>query len=289
MTPGETLAQASQRLSATSESPRLDAELLLAHVLKKSRAELLARSEEALAANDAQAFDALLQRRLAGEPVAYLIGHWEFWSLPLKITPDVLVPRPETELLGQWALELAQSGHPRHIADLGTGSGAIAFALARELPDAHVIAVDRSASALAVARANGAALRLANVAFFQENFAAFFTDAGVQGGMFDLIVSNPPYIRSGDIDALAPEVRDFDPRAALDGGPDGLDCFRAIAAAVPALLAPDGVLVVELGAGQAPAVAALFAAAGLAPWPPRTDLHGVPRALPATKRPRNRP
>jgi release factor glutamine methyltransferase len=107
-------------------------------------------------------------------------------------------------------------------------------------------------------------------------------------GPFDLIVSNPPYIRSGDINALAPEVRDFDPRAALDGGPDGLDCFRAIAAAVPALLAPDGVLVVELGAGQAPAVAALFAAAGLAPWPPRTDLHGVARALPATKRPRNR-
>jgi release factor glutamine methyltransferase len=271
----EALAQASQRLAATTESPRLDAELLLAHVLKKSRAALLARPEEPLAAADAQAFDALLQRRLADEPVAYLIGHWEFWSLPLKITPDVLVPRPETELLVRWALEISRTLQPRHIADLGTGSGAIAFALAKELPDAHVIAVDRSASALAVARANGAALRLANVAFFQENFAAFFTDTGVQGGMFDLIVSNPPYVAAGD-----PHLQKLthEPSGALTAGADGLSCLRAIVAGAPARLRSGGWLLVEHGYQQGADVRALFAAPGFDAVETRRDLSGNERA-----------
>ena len=228
----------------------------------------------------------LARRRFAREPVARIVGSKEFWSLKLSLTDATLVPRPETETVVEAALAAIDAQSPRtrlrRIADLGTGSGALLLALMRELPNAFGVGTDTSPRALMVARANARRLGVAPVAFIACDMAAAFC------GPFDLIVSNPPYIRSGDIDALAPEVRDFDPRAALDGGPDGLDCFRAIAAAVPALLAPDGVLVVELGAGQAPAAAALFAAAGLAPWPPRTDLHGVPRALPATKRPRNR-
>jgi len=149
------------------------------------------------------------------------------------------------------------------------------------LPSAFGVGTDTSERALAVARANAQRLGVAPVAFVACDMAAALR------GPFDLIVSNPPYVRSGDIDRLAAEVRDFDPRLALDGGADGLECYRMIAAAVPALLAPDGVLVVELGAGQAPAVAALFAAAGLAPQAPRTDLYGELRALPATIRPRN--
>ena len=275
MTVVEVLRAAATRLGSASASPRLDAEVLLAHVLKKPRGGLLAGSDESLPENAAAQFNALLLRRLQGEPVAYLIGHWEFWSLPLKITPEVLVPRPETELLVQWSLEISRASHLQHIADLGTGSGAIAFALAKELPGAHVIAVDRSAGALALARANGAALRLANVVFFQEDFAAFFADTGVQGGMFDLIVSNPPYIAEGD-----PHLRNLvhEPSGALMAGADGLASLRVIVAGALARLKAGGWLLVEHGWEQAAAVRELMQHSGLERIETRRDLAGLERA-----------
>jgi release factor glutamine methyltransferase len=270
--------------AAGLDSPELDARILVGHALGLDQATLAAAGARVLARRERDAVEALARRRLAREPVARIVGYKEFWSLKLSLTEATLVPRPETETVVEAALAAidARRAHVRRIADLGTGSGALLLALMSELPSAFGIGTDTSERALAVACANAQRLGVAPVAFVACDMAAALR------GPFDLIVSNPPYVRSGDIGTLAPEVRDFDPRLALDGGPDGLDCYRTIAAAVPALLAPDGVLVVELGSGQAPAVAALFAAAGLAPQAPRTDLHGVFRALPATIRPRNR-
>ncbi len=208
---------------------------------------------------------------------ARILGVKEFWSLKLAVSGATLVPRPETETVVEAALAAVAAQRPRaralRIADLGTGSGAILLALLSELPEAFGVGTDLDPAALAVARGNARRIGLTRAAYVACNMAAALR------GPFDLIVSNPPYIASGDIATLPPEVRLFDPCRALDGGPDGLDGYRAIAAAVPALLAPDGALVVELGAGQAEPVAALFAAAGLAPAPPRADLYGVPRAL----------
>jgi len=197
--------------------------------------------------------------------------------LPLRVDAATLVPRPETETVVEAALAAIDAGGPRsrelRIADLGTGSGALILALLSELPNAFGIGTDASAKALAVARDN--ARRLAQI---RARFIACDMAAALRGP-FDTIVSNPPYIASGDIAALAPDVRDFDPHLALDGGADGLQFYRAIAAAAPALLAPGGALVVELGIGQAEPVARIFAAAGLAPSPPCPDLNGTLRAL----------
>lgn len=276
-------AMAQSFRAAGLDSPELDARILVGHALSLDQAALAAAGARVLAQRERDATDALARRRLAREPVARIVGYKEFWSLKLSLTEATLVPRPETETVVEAALAAidARRTHVRRIADLGTGSGALLLALMSELPSAFGIGTDTSERALIVARANAQRLGVAPAAFVACDMAAALR------GPFDLIVSNPPYVRSGDIGTLAAEVRDFDPRLALDGGPDGLDCYRAIAAAAPALLAPDGVLVVELGAGQAGAVAALFAEAGLAPQPPRTDLYGVPRALPATIRPRN--
>lgn len=263
------------------ESPDLDARILIGHVLGLDHAALAAAASSMLAAAEHDAIAALVRRRLAREPVARIVGFKEFWSLQLDVAAATLVPRPETETVVEAALAAIEQRHarcrPLRIADLGTGSGAILLALISELPQAFGVGTDVSPAALAVARDNATRLGLRATSFVACNMAAALR------GPFDLIVSNPPYIASGDIGGLAPEVRDFDPRAALDGGPDGLDCYRMIAAAAPALLAPDGLLIVELGAGQADAVAALFAAAGLAPARPRADLSGVPRALCAAK------
>ncbi len=264
------------------ESPELDARVLVGHVLGLDHAALAAASARGLDDGEEHAIAALAQRRLAREPIARIVGCREFWSLQLSLGEATLVPRPETETVVEAALAAIDAGgahsRPLRIADLGTGCGAIVLALASELPNAFALGTDTSASALAVARDNACQLDLTRVQFVACDMASALR------GPFDLIVSNPPYIRSCDIDALAPEVRDFDPRSALDGGSDGLDFYRAIAAAAPAMLAPGGALVVELGAGQAEPVAALFAAAGLAPAPPRADLNAVPRALLARKR-----
>lgn len=263
------------------ESPDLDARILIGHALSLDHAALAAAASRNLTAAEQDAIATLARRRLAREPVARIVGFKEFWSLPLHVAAATLVPRPETETVVEAALAVLERrgarSRPLRIADLGTGSGAILLALISELPQAFGVGSDISPAALAIARENATRLDLRQASFVACHMAAALR------GPFDLIVSNPPYIASGDICTLTPEVRDFDPYAALDGGPDGLDCYRMIAAAAPALLAPDGVLIVELGAGQADAVAALFAAAGLAPAQPRADLSGVPRALCAVK------
>jgi len=269
--------------AAGLDSPELDARILVGHALSLDHAALGAAGARDLTAEEEDAIAALAGRRLSHEPIARIVGSKEFWSLKLRVDTATLVPRPETETVVEAALAAIDAAGARaqalRIADLGTGSGALLLALLAELPNTFGIATDTSVGALRIARDNAQYLRLARAAFVACDMGAAL------GAAFDLIVSNPPYVASGEIPSLAPEVRDFDPRTALDGGPDGLDCYRTIAATVPALLKPGGVLVVELGAGQAEAVTALFSAAGLAPAQPRTDLQGVPRALLVRKGP----
>ncbi len=241
---------------------RLEAEVLLAHVLKMSRVSLYVNYERPLEPAELGAYRELVKRRLAGEPSAYLVGKQEFWTLPLAVDARVLVPRRDTETLVETALELlGNSGSgvtaPR-ILDIGTGSGAIALALAKTRPDASVVATDVSTDALEVARANAAALGLGDrVSFAHGDLAAGVT------GPFHLVVSNPPYIRAGDLAGLMAEVR-HEPRLALDGGADGLEVYRRLIPVAAALLAEGGALALEIGADQAAEVSALVAAAGLA-------------------------
>jgi release factor glutamine methyltransferase len=264
------------------EAPELDARILIGHALGLDAAALAAASTRCLGAAEREAIAAIAQRRLAREPVARIIRRKEFWSLSLLIDATTLVPRPETETVVEAALAAIDASAARtqalRIADLGTGSGALLLALLSELPHAFGLGSDISIGALGVAQNNARRLKLTRAGFLACDMASAVR------GPFDVIVSNPPYIASGDIAALAPEVRDFEPRCALDGGSDGLAFYRRIAAAAPALLAHKGVIAVELGPGQAQPVAALFAAAGLAPSSPRPDLNGVPRALVAQKR-----
>jgi release factor glutamine methyltransferase len=284
--PGMTVAQARRALAevlrhAGIESPELDARLLTGHALGLDHTGLTVQSARKLSEREARALAALAGERLMRKPVARIVGVKEFWGLPLRVGAATLVPRPETETVVEAALAAIDRGGPRtralRIADLGTGSGALLLALLSELPNATGIGTDTSFGALAVARDNARRLNLRSHALF----AACDFGAALGRG-FDLVVSNPPYVATPDIAALAPEVR-HDPRSALDGGADGFSCYRAIAAQAPDLLAPGGHLVVELGAGQEAAVAALFQAAGLCPSPARLDLAGVPRALPARK------
>ena len=275
-------ALAAEFHAAGLDTPDLDARILVGHALSLDHAALAAAATRRLGADEENTIAALANRRLAGEPVARIVGYKEFWSLPLRVDATTLVPRPETETVVEAALAALDMDGPRsrklHIADLGTGSGALILALLSELPNAFGVGTDASTKALVVARDNARRLAQTRARFVACDMAAALR------GPFDAIVSNPPYIASGDIAALAPDVRDFDPHLALDGGTDGLDFYRAIAAAASALLAPDGVLVVELGIGQAEPVAHLFAAVGLAPLPPQPDLNGTPRALVAWKR-----
>lgn len=264
------------------DTPDLDARTLVGHALGFDHAALAAAAARGLGADEESAIAALADRRLAGEPVARILGTKEFWSLPLRVDATTLVPRPETETLVEAALAVIDADGPRsrelRIADLGTGSGALILALLSELPNAFGIGTDTSFRALVVACDNARRLAPTRARFIACNMAAALR------GPFEVIVSNPPYIASGDIATLARDVRDFDPRAALDGGPDGLDGYRTIAATAPALLIPGGTLIVELGIGQAEPVAHLIAATGLAPSRPHPDLNGVPRALIARKR-----
>ena len=263
--------------AAGIETPELDARILIGHALGLDRAGLAGAASRRLTADEDDMIAALGQRRLNHEPVARIVGQKEFWSLPLRLNEATLVPRPETETVVEAALAAIDRrgarGKALRIADLGTGSGALALALLSELADAFVVGTDLSVQALGMARDNARRLGLSRAVFV----ACPMADA--LRGPFDIIVSNPPYIASSKIAALAPEVRNFDPRLALDGGRDGLDGYRAIATTMPELLAPGGFVAVELGIGQAEPVAALFAAAGLAAQPPRADLIGVPRAL----------
>lgn len=265
------LSTAAKALFATSDSPRLDAELLLAHALGKDRSYLRAWPERTPTPEQESEFEALLARRLAGEPIAHLLGVREFWSLALKVTPDTLIPRPETELLVERALLRIPTDRPATVADLGTGSGAIALAIASERPAARVLAMDRSPAALAVARDNARALAIGNMEFREGDWCA-----GLPAGYFDLILSNPPYIAARDPHLAQGDAR-FDPRGALVSGPDGLDDLRRIIPGAWTCLKPGGWLLVEHGHDQGPAVAALFAEAGYRDIRDLTDLAGKPR------------
>jgi len=262
---------------AAVESAELDARLLIGEVTGLDLTGLIVQAERVLLPDEARLLDAFAARRLAGEPVARILGRREFWGLPLILSADTLVPRPDTETVVEVALELiAEAGRPApRILDIGTGSGAILLALLSECPDAVGVATDISLGALRAARANAASLGLADRAGF---VACDYASALV--GSFDLIVSNPPYIPARDIAALDVEVRAHDPRRALDGGDDGLDAYRRIAPESVRLLRPGGALVVEIGQGQSDDVAALMRAAGLTvSESPRADLGGVFRVV----------
>ena len=254
-TVGDALAAAIARLAAAGvPEPRADAAVLLAHVLGTTRTALVAGARDPFPPGAAAAFGALLDRRVAREPVHYLVGEREFWSLPLTVDRRVLVPRPETELVVETALRLAPAA--RRILDVGTGSGAIAAALARELPAARVWASDVTADALAVARAN-LARHAPGVVLVRGDLLAPFRTAA-----FDLVAANPPYVTDAALGGLAPEVRDHEPRVALAAGPDGLAALGRLVAEAPRVLAPGGWLVMEVGAGQAAAVRRLAEASG---------------------------
>jgi release factor glutamine methyltransferase len=254
---------------------RIEARLLLGHVLGRKPLALPMEGRRSVAEEDAARFRALVARRVAREPSAYLTGTRGFWTLDLAVTPDVLIPRPDTETVVSAALDaISDRSAIRHVLDLGTGSGAILLALLAECPAADGIGLDRSGAALAVARANAAASGLAaRAAFVCGDWAEAVT------GPFDLVVSNPPYIATAMIATLDPEVAAHEPRAALDGGSDGLAAYRAIVPHLSRLLGAHGVAVLELGFGQARAVADLVAQVGLAVAEIRQDLGGIDRAL----------
>ncbi len=239
-------------------SPRLDAEVLLAHVLGVPRIRLYTEFDKPLEPAEVAAYREAVRRRARREPVAYITGEREFWSLRLRVDPRVLIPRPETEVLVETCL--ARMGAEGVLLDLGTGSGAVALALLSERPGWRAVGVDVSAGALEVARGNARSLGLAE----RLDLRAGDLYGPVAGERFDLIVSNPPYVPSAELDRLEPEVSRYEPRGALDGGPDGLAVLRRIAGRARHHLEPGGFLAVEIGAGQGPAVRQLLEGAGLA-------------------------
>lgn len=248
-----------------------EAELLLMHVLGCSHGWLYAHGSDVLAADAAGRFDELARRRVAGEPVAYLTGRRGFWTLDLQVGPQTLIPRPETELLVELALERLPAGASCRVADLGTGSGAIALAIASERPSAGVVATDASLTALEVARANAAALGLSRVEFRGGDWFA-----PLAGERFDLVASNPPYIAAGDPHLARGDLR-HEPVSALASGPEGLDDLRTLIAAAPAYLHPGGWLLLEHGHDQGPAVRALLRQAGFGEVATAVDLEGRDR------------
>lgn len=268
---GSVLFQAQQQLASCSESPRLDAEILLGMALSVSRAHLFARPESPVPEQAGMHFQQLLSRRLNGEPIAHIQGQREFWSLQIKVTPATLIPRPETELLVELALEHIPDTATFDIADLGTGSGAIALAVASERPQCSIVATDASEAALEIARHNAAQLGLTNIEFQQSDWYQTLGDS-----RFNLILSNPPYIRSDDPHLTQGDVR-FDPRSALVAGVDGLDALRCIIGEASRHLRPGGWLLVEHGYDQGVAVAGIFAAAGFTEIATKNDLEGQPR------------
>jgi release factor glutamine methyltransferase len=279
-------ALAARFKSSAIDSSEIDARLLIGAVLNLDLTGMITEANRTLTPDEANRLEAFARRRLAGEPVARILGTKEFWGLSLTLSPATLVPRPDTETLVELALEMLHASgginRPLRIADLGTGTGAILLALLSELPAATGIGTDISTEALRTAANNARRLGFSGrAAFIRCDYASALS------GPFDLIVSNPPYIRSADIAGLAPEVRDHDPPAALDGGPDGFDAYRVLIAQAAGLLAPGAVLVVEAGQGQADQIEALMTGAGLTlPGPPKADLADIGRAVGARKMPR---
>ena len=270
------LCQAGQRLrGAAIEAPRLEARRLLAHVLGTTEEALLRDPRAAVPADKAAHFAALLARRVAREPFAYLTGRVGFWTLELEVSPATLIPRADSETLVEAALAACpDKGAARRVLDLGTGTGALLLAVLSEFPAASGVGIDIKPAAVALAERNAARLGLKDRArFLAGDWAAALT------GRFDLVLCNPPYIESAAIAGLMPEVARHEPASALDGGADGLSAYRRIIADLPRLLAPRGLAVLELGQGQQAAVEALGKAAGFRPEACSADLGGVPRAL----------
>ena len=269
------LGDAVTRLAAASDSPRLDAELLLCHSINLPRSYLFAHPEDVLDNTTFDRFDALLRRRLDGEPMAYIMGSKEFWSHELLVSPATLVPRPETELLVDLALREIPRKAEWQILDLGTGSGAIAVALAAERLMCQITAVDISEAALAIARENARQLELSNITFAHGSWSA-----PVRDRQFDLIVSNPPYVRAGD-----PALTNLrhEPVEALAAGADGLDAIRALAAECGQILKANGVLLIEHGADQYGDVAAILAASDWTDILNHKDFAGHPRVTAARR------
>lgn len=255
-------------LNKGSDTPRLDAELLLCQVLDQARSYLFTWPERSLTAEQIAKFEALIQRRIQGEPVAHILGRREFWSLELAITADTLIPRPETELLVEAALERIPPDAQWNIADLGTGSGAIALAVASERPNCHLTAVERSAAALSVARDNALRLGLGNVEFLAGSWFE-----PVAGRRFEMIVSNPPYIPQQDPHLQQGDVR-FEPITALASGMDGLDDIRHLVDIAPGFLRSPGWLLLEHGYDQAKQVVALMEQGGYRQVIDLQDLQG---------------
>jgi release factor glutamine methyltransferase len=272
--------------AAGIESAELDARILTGAALGLDLTGLIKAARQPVAATQAGKLEAFAGRRVAGEPVAHILGHKEFWGLPFKLSRETLVPRPDTETVVELALDMLRgaprSAGPARIADIGTGSGAILLALLSELPDAIGVGTDISAAAVTTASHNAGELGLRS----RASFVACNYAAALSGG-FDLIVSNPPYVRSVDVPDLAVEVRDHDPHGALDGGADGLNAYRVLIPEAGRLLKPGGALVVEMGIGQSGDIEGFMTAAELTiTGAPRTDLGGVARAVGGRKMPR---
>jgi release factor glutamine methyltransferase len=262
----EALQSAAQRLG-----DRTDAEVLLAYALSKPRSWLIAHADDALSAEHASAYHLLVEQREQGEPIAYITGRRGFWSLDLEVTPATLIPRPETELLVELALERLPVDAEVRVADLGTGSGAVALAIARERPRANVVATDASADALAVARRNAERHGINNVSFARGDWFA-----PLRGHRFDVVVSNPPYIERDDAHLNQGDLR-FEPLSALASGVDGLDDIRRIIMDAQAHLVEDGWLLFEHGWNQGEAVRALLRNASFAKVSTMRDLEGRDR------------
>ncbi|HEC13377.1 MAG TPA: peptide chain release factor N(5)-glutamine methyltransferase [Acidiferrobacteraceae bacterium] len=262
---------ASATLEQISPTPRLDAEILACHASGLSRSQLITQTHHALNDSGCEQLRLLLQRRLKGEPIAYITGHKEFWSLDLKVTPGTLIPRPETEHLVEQALSHIPPDRPFSVADLGTGNGAIALALASERPQCQIVATDIADKAIAVARQNALNLGLGNIEFRQGDWFAPLSDA-----QFDLIVSNPPYVRQTDPHLVEGDVQ-FEPTAALASGAQGLDAIYKLVTQASTFLAERGWLVLEHGYDQAEAVRDLLQGAGFSHCTMYRDLNDQPR------------
>ncbi|MDP2373031.1 peptide chain release factor N(5)-glutamine methyltransferase [Reyranella sp.] len=269
--------------AAGIDNARFEARLLLAHAGSVTVEWLIAHGGEVAPPAAVEALRALTARRVRREPMAYVVGEREFWGLPFKVSPDVLVPRPDSETLIEAALALMPGRtEPWRIVDLGVGSGCLLLTLLREFPNARGVGMDASAAALTMAATNAEALgvdaraSLVGGDWRQPGWAERL------GGPFDLLVANPPYIETAAIDGLMPDVARFEPRLALDGGGDGLSAYRAIAGSAAGLVVPGGRVLIEAGEGQATGISTLFASAGFSVGSPLKDLGGIDRVVTAT-------
>ncbi len=263
------------------ESPAIDARLMLEVAAGATRTEIITDPYRVLTAEQIETLNSYLGRRIAREPVSHILGRKGFWKIMLNVTPDVLTPRPDTETLVEAALREWPEHEPRTVLDLGVGSGAIILAILAERPAAKGLGIDVSEEALAVARENAANLGLENrIALLRGDWTA-----GLGEATFDMVVSNPPYIPTHDIDTLEPEVRDHEPRLALDGGADGLDAYRILAPDILRVLKPGGRFLVEIGFDQSAAVEPLFRQAGAIEVATLKDLSDLHRVVWGRKKP----